>query len=502
MSSYMAKPEEIERKWYIVDAAGKPLGRVAQAAASILRGKHLPTFTPHVDCGDHVIIINAEKTILTGNKLSQKIRYYHTGWVGGIKEIHYDELIENNPNTSFIPFVLSDAKYGLFVNTNRPVSFSVGSDSSRLCFETEDEEIEYSVISGDTPIQVLEVFSQLNGRTPVLPYTNGGISVALNDDYTLTAQGIVDALRNARASGVMIDELWLGNSWHPDYAPYGFTWDTVRFPDPSTFVRQVADLGIKLGISVNPFISERAPEYPDALDAGLFVSFPDGRTVLCDADKGGVALLDLKNPEARSWFINACSTLAQDGFNIFESNFTHSISEVFERASGKKNFMMNYASFLNTTLSDMSERERARMGSLVISDTISSGDQDSPFSNIYSKLPPDYPDLSAAVKSSISFGLTGFGGINIDIPEKDLSDPGLFERWVGFATYAPHARFRGSLKFLEDARSLNSIKTFSAIRTGLAPYIYSCLCENTSYGTPVIRALSLEFAGDPAAAAF
>ena len=102
MSSYMAKPEEINRKWYIIDAANKPLGRTAQAAATILRGKHLPTFTPHVDCGDHVIIINAEKAVLTGNKLSQKIRYYHTGWVGGIKEIHYDELMEKNPEKAMM----------------------------------------------------------------------------------------------------------------------------------------------------------------------------------------------------------------------------------------------------------------------------------------------------------------------------------------------------------------------------------------------------------------
>lgn len=410
--------------------------------------------------------------------------------------------IEGKPNTFFIPFVLSDSKYGLFVNTNRPVSFYVGSDSGRLSFEAEDEEIEYSIISGDTPIEILEVFSQLNGRTPVLPYTNGGISIALNDDYTLTAQGIIDALRNARESGLDIAEIWLGNSWHPDYAPYGFTFDTVRFPDPAGFIKQVADLGIKVGISINPFVSERAPEYPELLDIGYFVSFPDGRTVLCDADKGGVALLDLNIPEARSWFINACGALARDGFNIFESNFTHSISEVFESATGKKNYLMNYSAFLNSALSDMSERERGRMGSLVISDTVCSGDQDSPFSSVYSKLPPDYPDLSASVKSAISYGLTGFGGINIDIPEKELSDPGLFDRWVGFATYAPHARIRGSLKFLEEAASLDSIKSFCAIRTGLAPYIYSCLCENTNYGTPVIRALPLEFAGDPAAAAF
>lgn len=97
MKSYIAKPNEIKRKWYIIDAAGKPLGRVAAQAASILRGKHLPTFTPNVDCGDHVIILNAAEIVLTGNKLNKKVRYYHTGWVGGIKEIHYDKLMAENP---------------------------------------------------------------------------------------------------------------------------------------------------------------------------------------------------------------------------------------------------------------------------------------------------------------------------------------------------------------------------------------------------------------------
>ena len=102
MSSYLAKPQEINRKWYIIDAQDKPLGRVAAQAASILRGKHLPTFTPNVDCGAPVIIINAAKTVLTGNKLNQKVRYYHTGWVGGIKEIHYNKLMAENPEKAIM----------------------------------------------------------------------------------------------------------------------------------------------------------------------------------------------------------------------------------------------------------------------------------------------------------------------------------------------------------------------------------------------------------------
>ena len=96
-SSYLQKPADVDRKWYVIDAAGKPLGRVAATVASILRGKHLPTFTPNVDCGDFVIVINAAQAVLTGNKINQKVRYYHTGWVGGIKEIHYDKLMAENP---------------------------------------------------------------------------------------------------------------------------------------------------------------------------------------------------------------------------------------------------------------------------------------------------------------------------------------------------------------------------------------------------------------------
>ena len=97
MSTFMAKAEELSRKWYIIDAEGKSLGRVAAAAASILRGKHLPTFTPHVDCGDHVIILNAEKAVLTGKKLTDKYYYRHTGWIGGLKAVQYKELMEKNP---------------------------------------------------------------------------------------------------------------------------------------------------------------------------------------------------------------------------------------------------------------------------------------------------------------------------------------------------------------------------------------------------------------------
>ena len=95
MSTTLAKLETVERKWYVIDAAGKPLGRTAVIAANLLRGKHKTTFTPNVDCGDYVIVINTDKAILTGNKLDQKTYYRVSGWIGGLKETKARVMMDN-----------------------------------------------------------------------------------------------------------------------------------------------------------------------------------------------------------------------------------------------------------------------------------------------------------------------------------------------------------------------------------------------------------------------
>ena len=107
-SSYLQKPQDVERKWYVVDAADKPLGRVAATVASILRGKHLPTFTPNVDTGDYVIVVNAEKIQVTGKKLDQKIYYHHSEYVGGMKEATLREMMQKKPE-----FVITHAVKGM-----------------------------------------------------------------------------------------------------------------------------------------------------------------------------------------------------------------------------------------------------------------------------------------------------------------------------------------------------------------------------------------------------
>ena len=101
-TTYSAKKSEVESKWYIIDAAEKPLGRVATEAAKLLRGKHKPTFTPNIDTGDHVIILNCKDVKLTGNKLDQKIYRHHSGYIGGMKEVPARVMLEKNPEKAMM----------------------------------------------------------------------------------------------------------------------------------------------------------------------------------------------------------------------------------------------------------------------------------------------------------------------------------------------------------------------------------------------------------------
>lgn len=108
MKSYMASPSDVERKWYIVDAEGKTLGRMASEIASVLRGKKKPIYTPHIDTGDYVIVVNAEKVTTTGKKLNQKIYYHHSDYVGGMKETTLKEMMNKKPE-----YVITHAVKGM-----------------------------------------------------------------------------------------------------------------------------------------------------------------------------------------------------------------------------------------------------------------------------------------------------------------------------------------------------------------------------------------------------
>lgn len=113
MSTYMPKAADLSHNWYVLDADGRTLGSVAAEAATLLRGKHKPTFAPHADCGDFVVVINAEKIVLTGNKLEDKMYYHHTGYIGNMKKVQYKTLMQEKPE-----FVIQKAVKGMLPSSS------------------------------------------------------------------------------------------------------------------------------------------------------------------------------------------------------------------------------------------------------------------------------------------------------------------------------------------------------------------------------------------------
>ena len=129
MKSFIAKPHEVERKWYVIDAEGKTLGRMASEAAAILRGKKKPIYTPHVDCGDYVIIINADKVAVTGKKRKEKIYKRHTGYPGGLREMTFEQLMEKHPTEVVrhaIKGMMPNGKLGRQMYKKKKVNAEIG----------------------------------------------------------------------------------------------------------------------------------------------------------------------------------------------------------------------------------------------------------------------------------------------------------------------------------------------------------------------------------------
>ena len=144
MKTYMANPQTVESKWYVVDATGHTLGRLASEIAKILRGKNKPTYTPHVDTGDHVIVLNAGKVKLTGKKLEQKYYRYHTGYPGGLKEIKYKDLLDKKPEMAITLAVKGmPPKNTLGRNIAKKMRVYAGNEHDNMAQKPEVLEIKY-----------------------------------------------------------------------------------------------------------------------------------------------------------------------------------------------------------------------------------------------------------------------------------------------------------------------------------------------------------------------
>lgn len=417
------------------------------------------------------------------------------GGGGSVDIIGHKEITDNsNESAAFnkVPFFVSSRGYGIFVNSIGAVKFDIASQSGSIAFSQEGESIEFYVFAGNNPAEVIGSYVNLIGRDDSFESLTEGLSLNYNGSFDFTDESIISEIEQANGLGITISELWLGNGYLPKNSRSGYSWDLERFPDPGRFIRRIHDKGIKLGISVSPYISDANPEYLECVDNDFLVKNTDGSILLSEYELGSMAVIDVTNQSARNWLGLRIDTVLNTGVDMVEADFRYELLNTGDRSIA---FYNSFGVAFNGVVKDCASRCIGSDRDSIIKNCTGAGDQTSPFRNIFmNKNTASYSSLACAVNNALSYGMSGYGIVNMDVPSIASSSPTLYTRWFQTAMLMPH--FRLPVPFCKDGEMLENLKLASNIRTGLLAYIESCCMESVTYGIPAVRPLQLEFMND------
>ena len=266
----------------------------------------------------------------------------------------------------------------------------------------------------------------------------------------------------------------------------------VRIKEFKQLVQALHDRGIRLGLSLTPYLSDFAPEFPECIDNGFFICDDSNEPILTDFDKGIMGIIDVTNQSARNWLGLRFDALLHTGVDMAEADFRY---ELFNDLNKDTAFYNSFAAIFNTLVKDCVARCIGSDNDSVIRSSTAAGDQIGPYRNIYmNKNTASYSSLACAITNTLSYGMTGYGITNMDVPAITTSSPTLYTRWVQVAMTMPH--FRLPVPFCKDQDMLPAIKMAGNIRLALLSYLESNCVESDNYGSPVVRPMQVEFPGD------
>ena len=444
--------------------------------------------------------VDSENAIIgDGFAMSAGETYYGLGGAG-VLQLNGKEVTINNLNTHSatinVPFFMSSQNYGILVNTQGAASFAFGNQAASVGFAVKGEVIEYEFFTGNNMKEVLASYAQFAGTTTLAPSASLGIPYVVDNNYEISGSELIGKMQQLMDSGIRVTELWLGDSWLPASDKVGFNWDLTRFPEPGVFARKLHDMGIKLGLKINPYISENSPEFKETLDCNFLLKNEDGTVFMCDRDCGGTAVIDVTYMAAKNYLALRCDALLKIGVDYLEADFKYKLFDMVTSRNNDPVFVNSFASIFNALVVDAVQSNKGLANRMIISDSTAAGDHNYPYRNIYSPFGEySFGQLAATLNNALSYGMSGYAALNIDVPDIAQSHPVLFERWVQFGMLAPHLRiFADPMAASKEQKDI--IKTFSNMRLSLAPYLFSACAEASNYGIPVMRPMALEYSSD------
>ncbi|MEU5821315.1 MULTISPECIES: alpha-xylosidase [Streptomyces] len=405
-----------------------------------------------------------------------------------------------------VPFYLSSRGYGVFVNHPGKVSFEVGSEAvGQVQFSVEDQTLEYFVVAGPTPKDVLSRYTALTGRPALPPAWSFGLWLTTSfttsyDEATVTS--FVDGMAER---GIPLSVFHFDCFWMREYQWCDFEWDPAVFPDPEGMLARLKDKGLRICVWINPYIAQKSPLYAEGAARGYFVRTPDGDVWQWDKWQAGMALVDFTNPEATAWFQGKLRTLLGQGVDGFKTDFGERIpTDVVWHDGSDPERMHNYYTHLyNKAVFDLLEKERGQGEAVLFARSATAGGQQFPVhwgGDCWSS----FEAMAESLRGGLSLSLSGFGFWSHDIGGfEGTPDPAVFKRWLAFGLLSSHSRLHGSSSYRVPwefgDEAVEVARRFTELKHRLMPYLYGAAVEAHRTGVPVMRPMLLEFPDDPAA---
>ncbi|TDC76986.1 alpha-xylosidase [Streptomyces hainanensis] len=403
-----------------------------------------------------------------------------------------------------VPFYLTNRGYGVFVNHPGLVSYELGSESvGQAQFSVEGQSVEYLVIYGPTPREILDRYTALTGRPALPPAWSFGLwlSTSFTTDYdeatvTRFVQGMAE--RDIPLSVFHFDCFWMR-----EYQWCDFTWDPAVFPDPEGMLARLKERGLRISVWINPYIGQKSPLFAEARRLGYLVRRANGDVWQWDMWQAGMALVDFTNPEACEWYAGKLRALAAQGVDCFKTDFGERVPTdvVWHDGSDPERMHNYYTQLYNETVFRVLTEARGEDEAVLFARSATAGGQQFPV-HWGGDCESTFDAMAESLRGGLSLGLSGFGFWSHDIGGfEGTPTPALFKRWVQFGLLSSHSRLHGSNSYRVpwdyDDEAVAVTRDFTRLKHRLMPYLFRAAEQARDSGTPVMRAMLLEFPDDP-----
>ena len=473
---------------------GKPLTGSAPKAFSYIEDKDTGTFYMReqlsLDVGELIYGLGERFTPFVKNGQTVDI-WNEDGGTGS------EQAYKN------IPFYLSNKGYGVFVNHTERVSYEIASEKVvKAQFSVPGEYLDYFIIGGPTPKEVLQRYTTLTGKPALPPAWTFGLwlSTSFTTDYSEeTVMSFIDGMLER---DIPFDTFHFDCFWMEGFEWCNFTWDEQMFPDPQGMLKRIKDRGLKICLWINPYIAQKSPLFKEGMANGYLIKRPDGSVWQWDRWQAGLGVVDFTNPDACKWYQSKLEALLDMGVDCFKTDFGERIPVDVIYHDGSDPYKMHnfYAYRFNQVVFELLEQRFGKGEAVVFARSGAAGSQQfpvhwggDPWSN--------YPSMAETLRGGLSFLLSGFGYWSHDISgfEKRATDD-LFKRWAQFGFLSSHSRLHGSTEYkvpwLYGEESVEITRQFSKLKNRLMPYLYQGAVDTSQTGVPLMRPMVLEFPWD------